>query len=193
MHRLEFRRQVFHIIYGFTLVLLHRYQIINNEILLGMIIGGAAISFIVKQKKQSFIKRMLRFFERDEHLNSFPGRGPLFFTLGSYLSLILFDTHIAYAGIIILTVGDAISNLIGRHFGRIKTKLNPKKYIEGNAVGILASIPLAYYFFPHLYAVLAASTVGMFLEIPNIKLFGLEIDDNLLIPIGASFTLSLFT
>ena len=192
IHTLEFRRQALHIFYGLGLIFLHFYGFLTNHMLLGMVIGGAAISLMVKKQKLSIIERVLRLFERDHHMEKFPGRGPLFFTLGSYLSLVLFEPHIAYAGIMILTFGDAFSNIIGRHFGKIKTKLNPDKCIEGNVAGILIAVPFAYYFFPHIWAVLAASTVGMFLEIPNIKLFGLEIDDNLLIPVGASFTLTLF-
>lgn len=193
MHKLELRRQLLHIIYGFGLLFLYSYNIIDNRILLGMIIGGAITSLMVKREKLSPIKRLLRLFERDHHLERFPGRGVLFFTIGAYLSLILFERNVAFAGILILSVGDAVSNIVGRHYGKIKTKLNPEKNIEGNIAGILISMPFAYYFFPNALAVLAAACVGMFLEIPAIRIFGFEIDDNLLIPVGAAFTLTLFT
>ncbi len=193
MHKLEFRRQILHILYGIGLLFLYHYNVIDNKILLGMIIGGAITSLMVKREKLSAIKRVLSFFERDHHLKKFPGRGVLFFTIGAYLALVLFERNIAYAGILILSVGDAVSNIVGRHFGKISTKLNPNKHIEGNLAGILVSIPFAYYFFPNIYAVIAACFVGMFLEIPAIRIFGFEIDDNLLIPVGAAFTLTLFT
>ena len=192
MHKLEFRRQTLHILYGFGLLLLYHYNAIDNRVLLGMIIGGAITSLMVKREKLSPVKRLLRLFERDHHLERFPGRGVLFFTIGAYLALVLFERNIAYAGIMILSVGDAVSNIVGRHFGKIKTKLNPEKNIEGNLAGILISVPFAYCFFPNIYAVIAASCVGMFLEIPAIRIFSFEIDDNLLIPIGAAFTLTLF-
>lgn len=193
MHKLEIRRQILHIFYGFSLLLLYHYNWIDNNLLLGMIIGGATASFMVKRKRLSPVRKILSLFERDHHLERFPGRGVLFFTIGTYLSLILFEREIAYAGIIILSIGDAVSNIVGRHIGKIKTRLNPNKFIEGNIAGILASAPFAYFFFPNVYAVLAAATVAMFLEIPYIKIFNFEIDDNLIIPIVASFTLTLFT
>lgn len=193
MHKLEFRRQILHILYGFSLLFLYHFNIIDNNILLGMIIGGAITSLMVKREKLSPVKRFLSLFERDHHLAKFPGRGVLFFTIGSYLALVLFEKNIAYAGIVILSIGDAVSNIVGRHYGKISTKLNPDKNIEGNIAGILISIPFAYYFFPNIYAVIAACFVGMFLEIPAIRIFNFEIDDNLLIPIGAAFTLTLFT
>ena len=193
MHKLEFRRQILHILYGLGLLSAYHFGIVDERMILGAIIGGSVASFMVKKDRLSPIKRFLQIFERDHHLERFPGRGVLFFTIGSYLTLMLFEQNIAYAGILILTIGDAVSNLIGRFFGKIKTPLNPKKFIEGNIAGIVLSAPFAYYFFPNTYAVLAAATVGMFLEIPQIRIFGFEIDDNLIIPLGASFTLTLFT
>ena len=192
MHKLEFRRQILHVLYGFVLLFLYYYNYLDNQILLGMIIGGALTSLMVKRERLSGVRRFLSLFERDHHLEKFPGRGVLFFTIGTYLTLVLFERNIAFAGIMILSVGDAVSNIVGRYWGRIKTKLNPKKNIEGSVAGILVSLPLAYYFFPNIYAVLAASKVGMFLEIPAILIFNFEIDDNLLIPLGAAFTLTLF-
>jgi len=193
MHKLELRRQLLHVLYGFGMLFLYQFSIIDTSILLGMIIGGAITSFMVKKEKLSPIKKILSIFEREHHLQKFPGRGILFFTIGATLTLFLFPKSIAFAGILILSIGDAVSNIVGRHFGKIKTKLNPEKNIEGNMAGILLSVPFAYYFFPNIYAVLAAATVGMFLEIPAIRIFNFEIDDNLLIPIGAAFTLTLFT
>jgi dolichol kinase len=192
MHKLEIRRQIIHFLYGPLLVLLYHYRIINTSILLGMIIGGAVASYMIKHERLSPVARVLALFERDHHMKQFPGRGILFFTIGAYLCLMIFEQQIAYAGILILSAGDAVTNIVGRHFGKIKTKLNPEKYIEGTIVGILVSIPIAYYFVPDIWAAISAAVVAMFLEMPHIKISEFEIDDNLLIPLGASFTLSLF-
>lgn len=192
MHKREFRRQILHIFYGPILILLFHYQLLTLSILFGMIVGGSVMSFMIKRERLSLFRRMLLLFERDHHMENFPGKGPLFFSIGTFLTLLLFDPLIAYAGILILSFGDGISNLVGRHYGKIKTKLNPDKYIEGTLVGILISIPVAYAFVPNIVAAFAASSIAMFLEMPCIRLFNFEIDDNLLIPVGASFTLSLF-
>ena len=192
MHKLELRRQIIHILYGPLLIALHYYQIIDINLLLGMIIGGSVASYMIKRKKLGIISKVLSLFERDHHMQNFPGRGILFYTIGAYFCFIFFDAYLAYAGIMILSVGDAFTNIIGRHFGKIKTKLNPNKYIERTIVGVLVSIPIAYYFVPNLFAAISASCVAMLLEMPHFKILGLEIDDNLLIPIGASFTLNLF-
>ena len=192
MHKLELRRQIIHIIYGPILILLYHYGILTLPILFGMIIGGTFMSLMVRKNRMNPVRWVLSHFERDHHMINFPGRGVLFFTIGAFLTLLLFPQYIAYAGILILSFGDAASNLVGRHFGKIKTKLNHDKYIEGTLVGILVSFPIAYFFVPNILAAIAASCIAMFLEMPNIRIFDFEIDDNLLIPLGASFTLSLF-
>lgn len=192
MHKLELRRQIVHVLYGPILIGLYHYGYINTSLLLGMIIGGALASFLIKRQRLGLLARLLAFFEREHHMLQFPARGILFYTIGVYLCLILFEPAVAYAGILILAIGDALTNIVGRHFGHIKTRLNPEKNIEGTFIGILASIPIAYHFVPDMFGAIAASCIAMFLEMPHIKIFGIEIDDNLLIPLGASFTLSLF-
>lgn len=192
MNALEIRRQLLHLLYGPIVVLLVHWGLLTLPILFGIIIGGGLMSMMVKRNRLNPVRWVLGFFERDHHMETFPGRGILFFTIGAFLVLALFPQPIAFAGILILSTGDAVTNIVGRHFGRIKTRLNPNKYIEGTLMGILVSIPIAYYFVPNPYAAVAASCIAMFLEMPNVRLFNFEIDDNLLVPLGASLTLSLF-
>lgn len=192
INRLEIRRQLLHLLYGPLLVVLYHFQLLTLPILFGIIVGGSLMSIMVKRNRLNPVRWALGFFEREHHMENFPGRGILFFTIGAFLVLALFPERIAYAGILILSAGDAVTNIIGRHFGRIRTRLNPNKYMEGTLVGVMVSIPIAYYFVPNLFAAVAASCIAMFLEMPNVKIFDFEIDDNLLVPLGASLTLSLF-
>jgi len=192
MHIKELRRQLIHLLYGPIIVLLYHFGLLTLEILFGMIVGGSVMSLMVKKDRLKHVRWLLSHFERDHHMENFPGRGILFYTIGAFLTLLIFPEKIAYAGILILSIGDAASNVVGRHFGKIKTKLNPNKYIEGTLFGVLVSIPVAYFFVPNIGAAIAASCIAMFLEMPNVRIFNFEIDDNLLIPLGASLTLSLF-
>jgi dolichol kinase len=193
MTPLELRRQILHILYGPLLIVFYELGLLNLTLMLALIMIGGGTSYMIYKKRFNPIARVLAFFERKHHMEKFPGRGILFFTIGAFISLLLFEKNVAYAGIMILSIGDAVSNIAGRHLGHIKTKLNPKKYIEGSFLGILVSIPIAYHFFPHWGATIAASVVAMFLEIPYIKIYKFEIDDNLMIPVAASFTIHLFT
>jgi len=192
MNLLEIRRQALHMLYGPILVILVHWHLLTLPILFGIIVGGAMMSLMVKRKRLNPVRWVLSHFERDHHMEYFPGRGILFYTIGAFLVLAIFPEPIAYAGILILSAGDAATNIVGRHFGRIRTRINPNKFMEGTLIGILVSIPIAYCFVPNLYAAIAASCLAMFLEMPNIRIFNFEIDDNLLVPLAASLTLSLF-
>ncbi len=191
MHPTELRRQIFHLLYGPLLILLHARGILNLKLLFALIVIGAGTSYFIKRQRLSGVRRVLTFFERDHHLATFPGRGIFYFTLGAFLALLLFETPFAYGGIMILSVGDGLSNLVGHSFKRFKPILNPTKSLEGTLAGIVASIPAAYYFVPQFLPVVVASVVAMVLELPHIRLGRFEIDDNLIIPVAAGFTLSL--
>lgn len=189
----EIRRQLVHFLYGPLLILLHHYQVLTPLIFLLLILLSFLISYRIKQKQErAIIGRILKIFERDHHFKTFPGQGPIFFTLGAYLSLLLFQTEIAYASIMILSVGDSVSHLIGRYFGKIKTPLHPEKYIEGSIVAFLLSVPFAYAFFPHLLPVVLASLAAMMVELPDLHIFGWDLDDNLTIPLIAGGAMSFF-
>jgi dolichol kinase len=192
MNMLEIRRQSLHLLYGPMLVALYHWHLLTLPILFGVILGGAMMSLMIKRKRLAPVRWLLSHFEREHHMEKFPGRGILFFTIGAFLVLAIFPEPIAYAGIMVLSAGDAATNIVGRHFGRIRTRINPNKYMEGTLVGILVSAPIAYCFVPNLYGAIAAACIAMFLELPNVRIFNFEIDDNLLVPLAASLTLSLF-
>lgn len=174
-----------HLLYGPLLIALHAWGLPLHGFL-GLVLGGLLISFWIKhQQEKSILGRLLLFFERLHHFKSFPGRGPIFFTLGASLCFLLFPPPLAYASLMILSVGDSVSHLIGRQFGKVKTPLHPEKYIEGSIVAFLLSVPFAFLFFPHLLTVILASLAAMLVELPTLRLGPWRVDDNLLIPLVA--------
>jgi dolichol kinase len=130
-------------------------------------------------------------FERDHDRQKIPGRGLIFFLLGSFLAVVFFSLEIAVASILILAFGDSVSHVFGRHFGQIKTPFHPKKFLEGSLFGIILSAIAAGFFVP-LAEALVASTVAMILEFPTIRISGHRLDDNLLIPLSAGVVLTIF-
>ena len=152
MDALELRRQIAHLLYGPFLIALHYFGLLPLNLMLLLIAGGGAASWLIKRQRMSFLAKMLSWFEREHHMQAFPGKGILFFTLGAYLSLLFFRDNLAYAGIMVLSVGDSVSHIAGRLLGRTKALMNPHKFIEGNLIAIAASVPAAYFFFPHFVA-----------------------------------------
>lgn len=189
--RFEFRRQIFHLFLGVSIVFLLKIQLINVQVLLFIFIIGLIISYLSLKKKIPYIHKLLLLFDREKDIYSFPGKGCIYFILGSLITVYLFPPNIAMAGIMIMSLGDSLSVIIGKYYGRITHPFNRKRKIEGLAAAIFASTLGALFFVPFVQAFIASFT-AMFLESFTIKVFGFEIDDNLIVPIVSGLVLSLF-
>ncbi len=187
---LEIRRQSAHLLYGFILAVSLYLKIIDPYFLLGVLFIAFGLSLFSCRSSIPVFCKFLHVFERKKDLKKLPGKGLLFFTLGATLTTILFPLNIAVASILILSFGDSVSHIFGRHFGRTKTPFHDKKYIEGSIFGILVSALAASFFVPS-WSALLASTVAMILEFPEIKIKGILIDDNIIVPLGAGLTMYL--
>ena len=187
--RQETRRQLMHASLGIFLVILIRAGLLNSTTLLVVIVLGALCIILTKIGiKIPGLYRTLAFFERAEHLERFPGRGIFFFLIGSMLSLELFPLIIAEAAILILAIGDSVTNIAGRHFGRTKYWFNPKKSVEGTVAGIIFST-VATSLLVGFWPALLASTVGMLVEALPLSIWRHDLDDNFVIPIISGIVL----
>lgn len=119
-------------------------------------------------------------------MKKFPGKGVIFFFVGVLLSLQLFEKDIALASIMVLSLGDSVSHLIGKSFGRIKNIFNGdgKKLLEGTLAGTLAGFFGALVFVPFPEAFLGAFG-AMIVEVVKIDFNDLTLDDNLVVPLVA--------
>lgn len=183
---LELRRQLFHAFAGLGLVLLLYYNLIDSfTVFIGVILGGV-LCFLSKKMYIPIFTWFLRNFEREEQIKIFPGRGSLFFFIGVLLVLQLFEKDIALAAIMILTLGDSVSHLVGRYFGRIKNIFNghSRKLLEGTYAGVLAGFFGALFFVPVPEAFFG-SLGAMIAEALEFNMNKKSIDDNLIIPLVA--------
>ena len=181
--RFEVRRQWIHALTGLTIAFLIYTDLLSADLLLLGAFFGAVLSLTERFIPLPIVTPILNYFERPHHLKAFPGRGLLFMVIGSFLAVYFFEKNIAVAAIVILALGDSITNIFGRYFGEIKLPYNRKKTIDGVLVGIAAAT-LGSFFFVPFHVALIASLGAMFVETLDLKI-GIEIDDNLLIPIVA--------
>ena len=110
--------------------------------------------------------------------------------LGSLFAMILFSKEIALASIAIMALGDSVTNIFGRYFGEVKLPYNRKKTLDGVLMGIGAATLGAFFFVP-FHVALIASSVAMFVETLDLKLWLVELDDNLLVPLVAGGVMTL--
>jgi len=190
INRFEVRRQIFHICLGLAIIILLVNNILNSLILFIVLIIGILISILSKKFKIPIIYSFLKIFERKDVLKRFPGKGAISFLVGCLLALQLFERNIAFASIMVLTLGDSISHLFGLYFGRKKHPLNCLKSIEGNIAGAIAGSLGAMFFISPLCALLA-SFGAMTAEAVELKMNDKIIDDNIIVPLVAGTVLHL--
>jgi dolichol kinase len=115
-----------------------------------------------------------------------PFIGPFWFYMGFFLAYFLFPLEIAIASCAILSVGDAMSTVIGKAFG--KREYLPKKTVEGSLAFFFSSFLVLLLILPLRIALIGA-LVGTLVEpLPALRHFRRLskrdlLDDNLLIPL----------
>jgi len=183
---LEIKRQIFHLILGLVLAALVYYDIFTWQIIAAVTLVGALISLIVQKKKDiEIFDYFKKHFARD---GEYLGRAPLLFFLGVLLVVAFFPKNIAVASILILGVGDSISHLIGRFYGKIKTPLSEKKMLEGFFAGWITGALAAWYFVGLGFAI-AAAGIAMLVEFSDIN----PVDDNIMVPVVSGVVLFVLT
>lgn len=187
----ELRRHIFHICLGLLIMFLVLVGVLTPEILLMVFIFGIILSLVSKKYDVPVVAWFLDTFERKEKRRIFPGKGIIFFILGSLLVLQLFEKNVALASIMILTFGDPVSHFVGQHFGNSKKeKTNWKKYIEGTIAGTIVAFIAASFFVPFYVAFIAAAS-AMLVESIELVIWNKTIDDNLVIPLVAGVVIYL--
>ena len=184
INKFELNRQLFHVFLGIAIVVLLFYDFVDKNTIVTLIIIGLVFSFVCRSKRIPFISNLLYIFERKKDTEEFPGKGVIFYLIGSYISLLLFPKDVAMASILVLAFGDSISHLYGLHFGKIKTPLSKTKFIEGTIAGFAFGFIGALVFLPWHEAFLA-SLAAMIAEAVEIKIGASQVDDNLIVPFVA--------
>jgi dolichol kinase len=184
--KLEFRRQIAHMLLGLAVIYVYLFTNISPFWLLGLGVISEILFLINKRMKLPFVDFLVQKFERRDDIDHFPGRGFITFMLGCALTLMAFRKDIAFAAILVLSFGDSVSNLVGKTFGQIYHSpwLSPHKTIEGSFAGWLVAFNLAMFFVSPLEALVAAS-LGMMIEVIEIRHKWVSIEDNLTIPLFA--------
>lgn len=190
--KLELRRQIAHLLIGMLIVFLMELKLMTPNILIITLLVGAIISIIYRYRPIPLIHEILLAFERPKDIATFPGRGPFFLILGSLLAMLLFPIDIAKGAITVLAVGDSISHLVGRYFGKTKVPFSENKMLEGTVVAIVLSTFTALLFvdFPKAFL---ASLITISVESVYPEKISRYLDDNLVIPLLAGAIMMLLS
>lgn len=197
MDALETRRQLVHAsgaLFPIYVRFVHErfgMHAVTASFLLAILIG-LAISYAYKNKIHlPLISPLVDATERADMKQRMPAKGALMFFAGSLIVSIIFgyiavlenSVDIISAAIVILALGDSVSTLAGKNFGKHKIFYNRDKSWEGSLAGFAAaflgaatqvSMPLAF----------VGALAGMLVESMRIK-----IDDNVTVPIAAALAI----
>jgi len=113
---------------------------------------------------------------------------PLVFAISILILITFFPETNAYLGVISLTLGDGISGLIGRQFGKTKIFYNKKKSLEGSMSMFIVIFLISFLFVKDVFTILVLSLVATLVEsVSN------EAVDNLTVPFSVSLIMFLLT
>ncbi len=181
---MEFRRKVFHALYGTAAAFLIHYRILGTWFFTGLLLLGLAVSAAAHRWRIPVIAWFLDTFEREADRATFPGRGAIYYTAGILLALLIFPDAIAAGAVMVLAWGDSFGPLFGMRVKRPKYQNRAGKNVEGLAAGTAAGALAAWWFVGPI-AALISSIVAMAFEFEEMRIGRTLLNDNLVIPIIA--------
>ncbi|MFH0862992.1 MAG: hypothetical protein V1875_08190 [Candidatus Altiarchaeota archaeon] len=177
--RLEFKRQLIHLLNGSAISVAVWFfkPAIGLYVLVPLLIALMLLYFTPRLWPDLKVSNhLMHHFERREDIKNFPFKGAIMYGLGIIPPIVLLPVNYACAVILILSVGDAFSNLVGRRWGIHKVG---HRSLEGSFGFLVTSWAVSGFLIDPLQAGLLAF-VGTLIE-----LF-IPFDDNLTIPGGLS-------
>ncbi len=188
---LEIKRKIAHLCTGLFIVITYSYGILTQRYIFFLIILFSLLSLISMKFKLPIANFLLQNFERKKYIRKFPFKGMIFFLGGSLLAIKLFPEDIALASIMILTLGDSISYLVGQFLGKTKLAFNGLKKLEGILAGMFFAF-LGSIIFVNLTEGFFGSLFAMIVEGAGFRIGVSDIDDNFLVPLVAGTIIYLF-
>ena len=132
-------RYLWHLLGGLLLPII--YYFLDQKVTL-IIFGIFFVFFFVADflrlhylKLNEWVFKYLKIMAKEEEKVHFSGNS--YYTLGAFLSVLLFDKGIAIAGLSFLPCGDLAASVIGKRYGRIKIR---RKSLEGGLGFLLACL-----------------------------------------------------
>jgi dolichol kinase len=125
--------------------------------------------------------------ERSDVKRSFPAKGAVYYVFGMILSLLVFATPVALACIVVTSVGDAASTIVGKRFGVHRLPYHSHKSFEGSAACFVFASVVAVTQIGFVAGVVAGFVGAVTESLP------LPLNDNLSIPLAVGVVLTVMS
>ncbi len=176
---LELKRQLVHLLNGSAIAAaVYFLKPVYGLLTLVPLVAALFLMHMLPKVKPDLrvMNHVMYHFERRKDIENFPFRGAIFYGLGIIFPIVLLDVELACAVILVLSVGDAFSNLVGRRWGRHRVL---DKSVEGSLGFLVTSWAAASMLVGPLEGFVLAFA-GTFIELFSFW------DDNVTIPAGLS-------
>ncbi|ADI74301.1 phosphatidate cytidylyltransferase [Methanohalobium evestigatum Z-7303] len=175
----EYLRKIFHLISVLIIVI---YAFLGKQIVL-ILLFVSLIFFLVLEYirlERSIKLPMLHVLYRTSEKNQLGGH--VFLTIGAIISIAMFSKQIAFACILMTTLGDLFAAIVGKTFGNTKLAYNDKS-LEGSASEFVVDLAIGFVFTGNWIIAVGMAFVATVVETTVVK-----IDDNLMIPLISGIT-----
>lgn len=115
-------------------------------------------------------------FEREEDLKKRPYTGAIMFMLAVGLTFLVFPEKAAILAVLVVSISDSLSALVGIHLGETKLPHNHDKSLEGSSAFFLTAMLIALLFTSPVNSLVIAMGGSLAESLPSI-------DDNFSVPI----------
>ncbi len=177
--KLEIKRKIFHIIALLLWIIPISFLSFFENIVIFILVIGINTAIVLKMKPFYLVfDFFIKHFERDKNLK-YPGIQSLYANIGIFLTYLIFK-ELALVGIVVLAVGDGLSTLVGKVFGKNKLFYNKDKTWEG-CIAFFIGAFLILSFFKDLKSSILIAGISSLLETLNVR-----IDDNFILPLSAT-------
>jgi dolichol kinase len=153
-----------------------------------ILLGGFLLLLIMLsfyRAKRAFQAQWLETFVlKRERPGAFPLSGAVFFFLGTFCAFLLYSPIHAAAAVAVLALGDSVSTVVGKFWGKHKLPINKSKSWEGSLAFFAASLFALLLFVQPEKAILVAGLTAAVEMLPRL-------DDNFTVPIAAGLFLTL--
>lgn len=177
----ESLRQVVHLVFGLGIAgFVHFFDrdITLTVLILTLFVGFIFSDAVARGYTIPVVSWVIAGLERRDAV---PGKGALFFALGALFCLFFFGREIAFAGLVVLSLLDSVTTLVGVRFGR--TRIYNHKSLEGTLAGVAVTTAALCLLVPPAAALATAAVTGL-AELVS------PVDDNLVVPVVACLALT---
>jgi len=179
-YHLELRRKLFHLTLGSAIAFaVYLLKPIYGNFVLIPLVSGIVVMFVIPRALPDLrvSNHLLYHFERQKDIENFPYKGAIHYGAGVFFPILLLDVKTACAIIMVLSVGDAFSTLIGKFHGKMRIHQFAHKSVEGTIAFVVSSF-VAALIFVNLGTAVMFALIGAAVELLS------PWDDNFTVPVA---------